>query len=833
VFSSFTGALTGSANPQTLTMSGAASVTANFAFAPVGGFGYYYSDPLTSIAAGNWSQNGTLSAGAAGLTSSATNGGSLIATAVVPDGSSAYEARATLTLAQSGGAYITYLRASGDALSGPSPQGSYVAVELQNPTFSGSSCTAVLAAYHRVSGTLYQDASVGVPCRSGMVMRSVYVDTLNQYAVYLDNVQYLVLAGSGPASGMPGVGVREAPPANAISPVQLWPLDRNAPSAVSASTIKTSSSSNEVDLQWQAPAQTGVGVALYTVTRNGSALGSTSGLTYSDTTVAPNTSYTYGIVTQSYHLLTAATTVGVATPATPAYARRVGVRPTGTYWGGLGENLDLMSGNLNFTVPLLKAQARSGWKVGLNLTYNSENWRQDGGTWNLGQDVGYGYGWKLLAGSLIAQYGPGGTLAQYLFADATGAEYRLNVSNNGVWTSTDSIYVSYDSNANRVYFPDGSFWVMGCVSAADAGTKYPTVMEDTNGNQIFVRYMGSNSSARIQEIEDVRSVYTGPAHYVTYTFTYDGTNHLSSITNTIGTAEGYTFTRTGATLTSPFDGSSYGSTSMLSAMTVNGVGLSYQFTQSSSGELTKVTFPYGGYLSWGYSTVTYASARSQREVTTRSYFAGTNQRSFQIGRDAGDSGRTIHLQATLDDATGGSEKYWSFAQSGGNLGLAVSCEQRQLPGATPRTSDTYTWIQDAAGNWYVGTTATTLEKDTGNQVTRQTTEQVDAHGNLLTMTAYDYGGASYKTFTNTYLTDSNYTSRSIYNRVVTSTVSDGTRTVTLANNSYDNAVGCTAPRIGGGAWQPVVMGSPQDQWQEGSAREHDVNYALAFGYRGT
>ena len=71
--------------------------------------------------------------------------------------------------------------------------------------------------------------------------------------------------------------------------------------------------------------------------------------------------------------------------------------------------------------------------------------------------------------------------------DATGAEYRLTVNTNGIWTSTEGIYLSYDSNAQRLYFRDGSFWVFGCTSAGteqDAGTMYPTVMEDTNGNQL-------------------------------------------------------------------------------------------------------------------------------------------------------------------------------------------------------------------------------------------------------------------------------------------------------------------------------------------------------------
>jgi hypothetical protein len=41
-----------------------------------------------------------------------------------------------------------------------------------------------------------------------------------------------------------------------------------------------------------------------------------------------------------------------------------------------------LPGNLNFSIPLLKVKGR-GWTVTFNLSYNSQNWRQDsGGTWN-------------------------------------------------------------------------------------------------------------------------------------------------------------------------------------------------------------------------------------------------------------------------------------------------------------------------------------------------------------------------------------------------------------------------------------------------------------------
>ena len=118
----------------------------------------------------------------------------------------------------------------------------------------------------------------------------------------------------------------------------------------------------------------------------------------------------------------------------------------------------------------------------------------------------------------------------------------------GLWSSKESIYVWYDSNARRLYFRDGSFWVFDCVSSGtepDGGTRYPTVMEDSNGNQIFVRYhagrsmLDFNSSARIRQIEDPRAVallYNYGTEDSTYEFNFDAgpDPHLVSIVNEIG-----------------------------------------------------------------------------------------------------------------------------------------------------------------------------------------------------------------------------------------------------------------------------------------------------------
>jgi hypothetical protein len=238
--------------------------------------------------------------------------------------------------------------------------------------------------------------------------------------------------------------------------------------------------------------------------------------------------------------------------------RRVGQRPTGSYWGGAGEQIDLMSGNLSYTLPLVTAVGRAGLKATFALAYNSQNWRVVTGYPRiLSADTGFGFGWQFMLGAITAIYTGNGTVAYYIFTDATGAQYNLTLNNSGVWSSNQSTYVWYKGDTNTLYFRNGTFWVMGCVSAGgeqDAGTLYPTIVEDTNGNQIIITYMAgsgvnwNNSSSRITMIEDARATIpcpNGAGVPCSYTISYiPGTAttppYLSGIVNYVNTGESYT-----------------------------------------------------------------------------------------------------------------------------------------------------------------------------------------------------------------------------------------------------------------------------------------------------
>ena len=154
----------------------------------------------------------------------------------------------------------------------------------------------------------------------------------------------------------------------------------------------------------------GVGIALTQWRRNGLFMANT-GATWSDTTVQAGNTYVYTFTAYDLHWNALSTSFTINIPNSPAGSptspdgHQTGIRTTGTYWGGGNEQIDVLSGNVNYTLPLINAISRNGLAAKFNLTYNSQNWRSDtAGLWNLGADVGYGYGWKLLAGAITPVY---------------------------------------------------------------------------------------------------------------------------------------------------------------------------------------------------------------------------------------------------------------------------------------------------------------------------------------------------------------------------------------------------------------------------------------------
>jgi hypothetical protein len=136
-------------------------------FCSFGAYQYYLTESFYSTPNnlyGNWYVNGEVAFGGRGLESPSATGGSLIHQYPVPTPNVGYEVKTRFALWQSGGIYTMYLNASNDALSGPDPRGSYYAIELQNPTVIGYSCSATLAVYKRVNSSVTLLSSGVVSC---------------------------------------------------------------------------------------------------------------------------------------------------------------------------------------------------------------------------------------------------------------------------------------------------------------------------------------------------------------------------------------------------------------------------------------------------------------------------------------------------------------------------------------------------------------------------------------------------------------------------------------------------------------------------------------------
>jgi hypothetical protein len=436
---------------------------------------------------------------------------------------------------------------------------------------------------------------------------------------------------------------------NGITNVQLGLRETTAPNNIPQANLQASSTPTRIDLTWSAVTDNsgGSGLLHYEVWRNGAYLASTTNTSYADLAVSPSTNYTYTIKPMDFHGNVAsgtsisASTGQIRSSTIPADPQQIGVRPLGAYWGAAGENIDLRSGNLNFTLPLIRPMGRGGSSVTFALNYNSQNWRKaSGSVTKTGYDLGYGFGWRLMAGSILPVWQDPYTFSYYLYTDSTGAQYRLNVNSGGFWESKEGVYVVYDGGNNRLYFPDGSYWQMDCVTAPnepDSGTRYPNQIKDPNGNIITVSYRaaagyGANTSARIQTIADVRS---GAA----YSFTYDGSNHLTNITNSVGTGERFTFTQLASQpLYSPFSPQQYfGTVSLLQQVTVDGLGLrhAFEYVANNSGELSKVILPYNGELRWTHRDFTYLGGIMLREVNQRHLVpsAGAAQTTYTLYHD--------------------------------------------------------------------------------------------------------------------------------------------------------------------------------------------------------
>jgi RHS repeat-associated protein len=479
--------------------------------------------------------------------------------------------------------------------------------------------------------------------------------------------------------------------------------------------------------------------------------------------------------------------------------RRVGARSNGTYWGHGGERVDLLSGNLSYSFALLLAQSRS-CGASVRLSYNSQMWKQGlAGPKSYGSDSGAGYGWRVQIASIVPEMS-GSNVIGYTFIDGTGAEYRMT-QDGSVWRSLHGHYITWDPAQSVLWFANGSSMKFGSVAGpheADAGTLYPTLVQDTNGNQVLVSYLagmgqtGSNSSGRISQIQDARAGFSvsGQSSYV-FIYSSDPQPRLLSIVNTVGSMENYTFSYAPQRVSSPFTQDKAGGelVTMLASVT-DGTGLQHTFQYNGYGELTQAQKPLGGTLGWNYRTYSFQDGRSIREVSSRSLsdpYSPTNTHTHSFDRDSSDGNGAVHGSMVLTEPTGSAQKRWTFSSQSGSpyLGHAVAVEA--LSASKVARSKSLVWSSTDAGIPYVSSQATVLDPGTPSQKTASHRISRDAFGNVTSHSHFEYdkNDSPARVTTHKHLTDQAYLDRHILNRRNSTTVQGSGETVQIHSLQYD------------------------------------------------
>ncbi len=256
---------------------------------------------------------------------------------------------------------------------------------------------------------------------------------------------------------------------------------------------------------------------------------------------------------------------------------------------------------------------------------------------------------------------------------------------------------------------------------------------------------------------DVRT--TSPNTY-TYKFGCGTINgdplpHLTSITNTIGTGEKYTFGGSteyaNQTLNEPCNNTTWGSganTKFLTGVVITGTspplryGFDYQWPWT--GELSKVTLP--------------ADA--------------------QVNEPSGSPGPAM--------------KEWIFGTAAGVAGMVTQHNVYAMPSSTNKLRVSTVWIADGYGKPYISETRTTYDIYQPYEKWKETKQVQDEWGNLTESYLYDWGvavssGNWKRRYVNTYLSTTLYVSAYIRNRLLNSVYTQSGNSVTLVTNAYDQA----------------------------------------------
>jgi hypothetical protein len=338
-------------------------------------------------------------------------------------------------------------------------------------------------------------------------------------------------------------------------------------------------------------------------------------------------------------------------------------------YGGVRENIGYGNGNLNLQILLLSLPGRNGHNLDLGLEYDSKifvlnhyspnapynyYWRYQPRIPSI-VDTNQGFGWRLNVPVLQAVpiYPFAYQTALYCYGDfiitlGDGSKHffgnRVQCFDQGgnppgpvpaddlnVTDSDDATFLRLDTTNTsdfKLFTKEGTI-VHFSIPAAIDGSTFTTVasqIEDTNGNEITIASTDESHGNQVTSITDT------VGRVVTFAWGSAPHNPLSSISykDSNGSTQSITFANANVamapTFQTPQTVQSPGSwtASLLSTITLPNL-LTYTFAYNNFGEITKITYPTGGYARYDYAafqfwwgfTGTASTAADFRELTAR------------------------------------------------------------------------------------------------------------------------------------------------------------------------------------------------------------------------
>jgi YD repeat-containing protein len=222
-----------------------------------------------------------------------------------------------------------------------------------------------------------------------------------------------------------------------------------------------------------------------------------------------------------------------------------------------------------------------------------------------------------------------------------------------------------------------------------------------------------------------------------------------------------------------------------------GTGRTNSFSYNKYGELAELQVPDGGCLRWEYDTNHFYQGFKIREVVRRMIATSrqTEESAYIIDRDNNAPNILIHSKAILRQSDQSAGQIWSFCTDRQSpfLGLATSFEEYDAKGQNILRKSNYTWELTGSGVPYKCRIETILDPNTADEARTKMEFVRDIFGNLSEQRQFEFNEATkpYRIIRQTYLTDTAYLSRNIFNRLGSASVSNGIETIELMRCQYD------------------------------------------------